>query len=264
MDKYAAEHILGLTGEYDAARLKAAYRTLAAIHHPDAAEAHGINRETATHKMQEINEAKDYLDPLIERWGPTLTCEANPAAPDGPEMRGVSWAPPPPTATRAYNPFEGSRPGAADRRKRRESTSEYYWNDPRFRPGAASAKRHAQQAAQGQSKYYNGEYESFSQKPQPEPKENPVRPFPKWYLPLWRFFAIFPYRFLFLLLVCLLVSFSDPFGTSARLGFISFEDTLILLALANLVRPFLTSPIRSACLWIVDRLRDLAWKIRGV
>ena len=264
MDKYAAEHILGLSGEYDEHRLKTAYRGLAAVHHPDAAEAHGMDRDAATHKMQEINEARDYLETLVQKWGPTLSCEAEPAAPDGPEMRGVSWAPPPPTANRPYNPFEGSRPGAADRRKRRQSTSEYYWNDPRFRPGAASAKRRAKQAAQGQPQCYNGEYESFSQEPQPEPKDDPARPFPKWYLPLWRFFAVFPYRFLFFFLICLFVGLTDPLGASARMGFISFEDMLILIALVNLVRPFLTSPIRSACLWLVDRARDLAWKLKRV
>jgi hypothetical protein len=175
----------------------------------------------------------------------------------------MTWAPPVPTAHAAYNPFEGSRPGATDRRKR-QSTTDYYWSDPRYSAGAANAKRRARQADQDQSRYYNGEYESFSQKPQPEPKEDPARPFPKWYLPVWRFFAIFPYRFLFLFAVCLLVNVSDPFGTSAKLGFVSFEDMLILLALVNLVKPFITSPVRSACLWLVDRVRDIAWKLKGL
>ena len=261
MDKYAAEHTLKLSGDYDAQALKAAYRALAATYHPDAAERHGFSMETATHKMQEINEARDYLEHLLTMWGPTLSCEQKPAAPDDPQHRGMTWAPPIPTAHAAYNPFEGSRPGAADRRKR-QSTADYYWSDPRYQAGAANAKRRAQQEGQGQSRFYNGEYESFSQKPQPEPKEDPSRPFPKWYLPLWRFFAVFPYRFLFLFAVCLLVSFTDPLGASAKLGFISFEDMLILLALVNLVKPFITSPIRSAFLWLVDRLRDAAWRLR--
>ena len=39
--------------------------------------------------------------------------------------------------------------------------------------------------------------------------------------------------------------------------------SLILLAVINLIRPFLTSPIRSGMLWLVDRARDAAWAIRG-
>ena len=206
MDKYTAEHILGLSDSYDAKALKAAFRQQATIYHPDAAEAHGLDKAASTEKMQEINEARDYLESLLANWGPTLSCEAAPAAPEGPERHGASWAPPPPEASRPYNPFEGSRPGAADRRKRRTNTANYYWSDPRFQTNAANARRRAQKAAQGESVYYNGEYESFSQAPQPEPKEDPDRPFPKWYLPLWRFFAIFPYRFLFLFAVCLLVN----------------------------------------------------------
>lgn len=263
MDKYAAEHTLGLKGEYDTRSLKAAYRALAATYHPDAAEKHGFTVESATHKMQEINEANDYLESLLTAWGPTLCCEQEPAPPDDPQHRGMSWAPPIPTAYAAYNPFEGYRAGAADRRKR-QSTADYYWNDPRYRSSAACGEQRAEQEAQGESRYYNGEYETVSQKPQPEPKEDPSQPFPKWYLPLWRFFAVFPYRFVFLFAVCLLVNFTDPLGASARLGFVSFEDMLVLLALVNLVKPFITSPIRSAMLWMVNRLRDAAWALRGL
>ena len=262
MDKYTAEHTLGITGDYDARSLKTAYHALAATYHPDAAEKHGFTVEASTVKMQEINEAKAYLDSLLEHWGPTLSCEKAPAPADDPQHRGISWAPPVPTSQAAYNPFEGHRAGATDRRKR-QSTSEYYWSDPRYAAGAANAKRRAEQAAQDGHRYYNGEYESVSQKPQPEPKEDPGRPFPKWYLPVWRFFAIFPYRFLFFFAVCLITNASDPFGASARIGFISFEDMLILLALVNLVKPFITSPIRSMFLWIVNRARDAAWMLRG-
>ena len=257
MDKYAAEHILKLTSDYDTRTLKAAYRALAATYHPDAAAQHGFTMEAATHKMQEINEANDYLERLLAAWGPTLKCEGEPAPPDDPQHRGIPWAPPVPTAHAAYNPFEGSRPDAANRRKR-QTTAEYYWNDPRHRREPEPTSRPQPE----ESRYYNGEYESFSQDPQPEPKEDPARPFPKWYLPVWRFFAIFPYRFVFLFAVCLLVNFTDPFGYSARIGIVSFEDALILLALVNLVKPFLTSPIRFACLWLVDRLRDLAWTLK--
>ena len=258
-----AEQTLKLAGEYDARALKATYRALAATYHPDAAEKHGFTVDAATQKMQEINEANDYLERLLAQWGPSLHCEAAPAPPEDPQHRGMSWAPPTPTAHAAYNPFEGSRPGAADRRNR-QSTTKYYQSDPRYRAGAANARRRARQAqpgGPGESRYYNGEYESFSGKPHPEPKEDPAQPFPKWYLPLWRFFAIFPYRFVFLFAVCLLVNMSDPFGTSARIGFISFEDMLILLALVNLVKPFITSPLRAAMLWLVNLMRDAAWRI---
>lgn len=262
MEKYAAEHILGLTGEYDALALKAAFHEHAAKYHPDAAEAHGMDRAAATAKMQEINEANDCLHKLLEMWGPTLACERDPAPADDPQHRGMSWAPPPPTPKAAYNPFEGYRTGAADRRARTHvNTSQYYWNDPRYRPPAGA--RGAEAAGQERQRFNNGEYESFSQKPQPTPEDTPERPFPKWYLPIWRFFATFPYRFVLLLAVCLLVNLTDPLGASAKLGFISFEDALILLALVNLVKPFLTGSIRAGLLWLVDRCRDLAWKLRG-
>lgn len=263
MDKYAAEHILNLTGEYDARKLKAAFHELAAIHHPDAAEARGLDRSASTSKMQEINEANDYLQKLLALWGPTLSCEEAPAPADDPQRRGMTWAPPVKPATAAYNPFEGRREGGPDRRKR-TSTAEYYWNDPRYQSNDGSTREHTGEAVQTGPTYYNGEYESFSGKPQPEPTEDPARPFPKWYLPVWRFFAIFPYRFVFLFLICLLVNMTDPLGASAKLGIMSFEDMLILLAIVNLVKPFLTGPVRAGMLWLVDRARDLAWKIKGL
>ena len=262
MEKYTAEHILGLSGDYDAQALKQAFHKQAAMHHPDAAETHGIDRDTATAKMQEINEAHDYLEKLIATWGPTLSCEQKPAPPNDPQHRGHAWAPPVNPATAAYNPFEGHRPGSADRRTR-VSTAEYYWAQSHYQPASDGACQNAGQAGPEKPVFYNGEYESFSGQPQPEPKEDPARPFPKWYLPVWRFFAVFPYRFVFLLLVCLLVNVSDPLGASKAIGFVSFEDGLILLAIVNLVKPFITSPIRSAMLWLVDRTRDLAWKIGG-
>lgn len=264
MDKYTAEHTLQLTGEYDAGALKAAFHELAGKYHPDAAEAHGLDSQVATAKMQDINEANDYLSQLLAKWGPNLTCEKAPAANDDPQKRGIPWAPPVERPTAAYNPFEGSRPGATDRSKRHTTTGAYYWSDPRYQASAANAQRRAEQAQKQESVYYNGEYESVSQKPQPEPKEDPARPFPKWYLPLWRFVAIFPYRFLFLFAVCLLVNLTDPFGVSQSIGIMSFEDALILLAIINLVKPFVTSPIRSALMWLVDRARDLSWKMKGL
>ena len=262
MEKYAAEHILGLAGEYDARLLKAAFHERAARYHPDAAKKHGLNPAEATSKMQEVNEANDYLEKLLAQWGPTLSCESAPASADDPQHRGIPWAPPVPHAAAAYNPFEGHRPDGANRRKR-TTTAEYYWNGARSRARADRSRPHDATTADHEPVYYNGEYESFSGQPQPEPKEDPAHPFPKWYLKVWRFFAIFPYRFLFLLLACLFVNLSDPLGAGKGIGFISFEDAIILVAIVNLVKPFLTAPIRWAALWLVDRARDLAWSVRA-
>lgn len=264
MDKYTAEHILGLSGTYDARFLKAAYHALAAKYHPDAAELHGFTKEEATSKMQAINEANDFLAKYVVVPGEVTICDESPVGSyAGPRAQAKDEAAAAQAASAPFNPFEGHRPGATDRRHR-QRTAQYYWSDPRYQTSAQNARRRAEQREQGEEpRYYNGEYESFSQKPQPEPKEDPAHPFPKWYLPVWRFFAIFPYRFVFLFLICLLVNFTDPLGASARIGFVSFEDTLILLAVINLVRPFLTSPIRAAMLWLVDRARDAAWAIRG-
>ena len=265
MDKYTAEHTLELSGAYDAHSLKAAYHALAAKYHPDAAERHGFTKEEATSKMQDINEANDFLAKYVVSPTGTTICDESPIGSyAGPKPKAdESASTTSQDASRPFNPFEGHRPGATDRRYR-QRTAQYYWSDPRYQTSAQNARHRAEQRQEGEEpRYYNGEYESFSQKPQPEPKEDPTHPFPKWYLPVWRFFAIFPYRFVFLFAICLLVNFTDPLGASARLGFVSFEDTLILLAVINLIRPFLTSPIRSGMLWLVDRARDAAWAIRG-
>jgi hypothetical protein len=254
MDKFTAEHILGLADAYDARTLKAAFRAKAAQFHPDAAELHGMRVDEATRRMQEVNEANDLLEGLLRDFGPSLACDAAPGVHEDAQRAAAPKAEPGP----CYNPFEGHRPGAPDPRQRRTTTSEYYWSDPRYQANAANARRRAEQAEQGESRYYNGEYESLRDEPQPF-DENPPRPYPKWYRPLWRFFAIFPYRFVFFFAICLLVNLADPFGANRKIGIFTFEDLIILVAIVNLVVPFLTAPIRAAFLWLIDKARDLAW-----
>lgn len=258
MDKYAAEHILGLVGEYDARKLKSAFRAKAAALHPDAAEAHGLTVEEATHRMQEVNQAHDLLEQELRVRGPRLVCEDASRPADAARRRRPAAR----DGYATYNPFEGHRPGAADRSKQ-QGTREYYWSDPRYQTYAENARRRAQQARDAEPRYYNGEYESLRREPQVFP-EDPARPNPGWYRPLWRFFATFPYRFLFLALVCLLVTFTDPFGMSRKIGFVSFEDALLLLAIVNLVVPFVTAPVRAGFLWLVNRARDAAWRAQGL
>ena len=78
MDKYTAEHTLELSGAYDAHSLKAAYHALAAKYHPDAAERHGFTKEEATSKMQDINEANDFLAKYVVSPTGTTICDESP------------------------------------------------------------------------------------------------------------------------------------------------------------------------------------------
>lgn len=248
MDKYTAEHLLGLNGSYDLAALKVAYRSCATKYHPDAVEARGGDRAQATAKMQEINEANDYLAKLFNGGITKISCDLYPG---GHRTQESARAP--------YNPFDG-RYGTGDPRRsqeaRRQTTAEYYANDPRFKD--YTRRRHEAQEARR-----NGSAETLGRKGVVI-EDDPNRPNPGWYAPVYRFFGVFPYRLTFLILVCLLVSLTDPLNMWRTLGPLRFEDVLIFLALFNLVYPIATAPVRAFLLWLVDRARDLAWALRGM
>lgn len=242
MDKYTAEHILGLSGEYDARGLKGAYRKLAATHHPDAARRQGLDASAATAKMQQINEANDYLAGLLATSpGHTARCDVEPR----PETPHATYASAP------RNPFDGARSGG-DSWKQRTTTAEYYASDPRYRAYAEAARQRAERAREARERHATWEYANTV-------PEDPMRPNPSWYPRTWRFLARFPYRLVFLMAVCLLVNLTDPLHMGPTLGPITFEDGLLALALLNLVFPIVTGPLRAGLLWLLDRARSLSW-----
>lgn len=243
MDKYEAEHILELSGTYDAGALKAAYRRLAAVHHPDAARMRDDDEAAATAKMQQINEAHGYLSRLLAPAG-TLRCD------DAPGRYGAAAGWPGGTA----NPFDGSRPGR-ERWRGGGTTHDYYAADPGNRAAAESARRRAQAARENP---YRRAWEEASAVPQ-----DAARPNPRWFAPLWRAIARFPYRVVFLFAACLFAGLTDPLHLGNTMGAISFEQALMGLALLNLVFPIVTDPLRWLLLWLLDRARSLCWKLQG-
>ena len=58
--------VLGVSNDADERQVKAAYRKLTKVHHPDKAAKQGISKEDAQKKMQAINEAYEVLsDPEL-------------------------------------------------------------------------------------------------------------------------------------------------------------------------------------------------------
>ena len=82
MSKNRAEEILGLSGTYDAKKLRDEYRKLAAKNHPDAVAASGGDVAAADAKMKEINSANSYLSVLVKANG-TLTVGIEPGMENG-------------------------------------------------------------------------------------------------------------------------------------------------------------------------------------
>lgn len=242
MDKYTAEHILGLSETYDARELKAAFRKLAATYHPDAAQAKGTDTQTATAKMQEINEANDYLAGLIPP-GETLRCEP------APQTTGHGW-------DTAQNPFDGSRPQPGQRQAR-TTTRDWYAADAGNRAAAESRERRAQAARENP---YRKAWEEASKVPEPE---NAALRNPRWFSPLWRAVARFPYRIAFLALICMLTSFTAPMYDGSMMGPLSFEDALLGLALLNLLFPIVTDPLRWLLLSVLKGARAIHMKLHG-
>jgi DnaJ family protein C protein 3 len=59
--------VLGLTRDADEVQIKAAYRKMVKIHHPDKAHKLGITKEDAEKKMAAVNEAYEVLsDPELK------------------------------------------------------------------------------------------------------------------------------------------------------------------------------------------------------
>jgi hypothetical protein len=79
----------------------------------------------------------------------------------------------------------------------------------------------------------------------------------------YRFLARFPYRFVLLLAICLLVNATDPTHAGHTMGPVAFEDFLLFLGLANLVVPFITGPLRAGLLWVLEALRRICTRPRG-
>ena len=66
MDKVQAEAILELNEPYDYAALRSAWRKLCADYHPDKCVATGMDRSVADGVLKDVNEAFEFLKPLVK------------------------------------------------------------------------------------------------------------------------------------------------------------------------------------------------------
>ena len=72
MDKRRAEAILGLREPYDYSTLRETWRRLCSDFHPDKSQLTGMNQSYSDEALKDINEAYNYLKPLVES-GETIT-----------------------------------------------------------------------------------------------------------------------------------------------------------------------------------------------
>lgn len=109
MSKNRAEEILGLSGTYDAKKLRDEYRKLAAKNHPDAVAARGGDVDAADAKMKEINSANSYLSVLVKANG-TLTVGIEPGMENGSgyTVYGGKTAQPTTPSNKTYSTKQGT------------------------------------------------------------------------------------------------------------------------------------------------------------
>ena len=116
MSKNRAEEILGLSGTYDAKKLRDEYRKLAAKNHPDAVAARGGDVDAADAKMKEINSANSYLSVLVKANG-TLTVGIEPGMENGGyTVYGGKTAQPTTSSSQTYSTKQGTAAGTGQSR----------------------------------------------------------------------------------------------------------------------------------------------------
>lgn len=117
MSKNRAEEILGLSGTYDAKKLRDEYRKLAAKNHPDAVAARGGDVAAADAKMKEINSANSYLSVLVKANG-TLTVGIEPGMENGGgyTVYGGKTAQPTASSSQTYSTKQGTAAGTGQSR----------------------------------------------------------------------------------------------------------------------------------------------------
>lgn len=116
MSKNRAEEILGLSGTYDAKKLRDEYRKLAAKNHPDAVAARGGDVDAADAKMKEINSANSYLSVLVKANG-TLTVGIEPGMENGGyTVYGGKTAQTTATSNKTYSTKQGTAAGTGQSR----------------------------------------------------------------------------------------------------------------------------------------------------
>ena len=117
MSKNRAEEILGLSGTYDAKKLRDEYRKLAAKNHPDAVAARGGDVAAADAKMKEINSANSYLSVLVKANG-TLTVGIEPGMENGSgyTVYGGKTAQPTTPSNKTYSTKQGTAAGTGQSR----------------------------------------------------------------------------------------------------------------------------------------------------
>lgn len=116
MSKNRAEEILGLSGTYDAKKLRDEYRKLAAKNHPDAVAARGGDVDAADAKMKEINSANSYLSVLVKANG-TLTVGIEPGMENGGyTVYGGKATQPTTPSNKTYSTKQGTAAGTGQSR----------------------------------------------------------------------------------------------------------------------------------------------------
>lgn len=116
MSKNRAEEILGLSGTYDAKKLRDEYRKLAAKNHPDAVAARGGDVDAADAKMKEINSANSYLSVLVKANG-TLTVGIDPGMENGGyTVYGGKATQPTAPSNKTYSTKQGTETGTGQSR----------------------------------------------------------------------------------------------------------------------------------------------------
>ena len=117
MSKNRAEEILGLSGTYDAKKLRDEYRKLAAKNHPDAVASRGGDVAAADAKMKKINSANSYLSVLVKANG-TLTVGIEPGMKNGGgyTVYGGKTAQPTASSSQTYSTKQGTAAGTGQSR----------------------------------------------------------------------------------------------------------------------------------------------------
>ena len=273
MSRREAESILGLTGTYTKQAARTAYRKLSMSYHPDRAATSGIDSDSATVKMQDINEAYQRIMRAFNSNG-TDKLTAEDAAYE--ERRAAE---------------EAKRAAEEEEARERDERAREAWEarrppfDPR--PPEERARARAKWHRDLNDRVYNDPDSPYYRPPAEQPastagEEEPVSEFydqvvsdfPEPKAPFGIRAAkviatIFPYRlalFFGVIFAMNAVVGIDLFGGPMGLAPNRDADVLVVFAftglffasLANLIFPFMTGPIRRGILNAIENAEENA------
>lgn len=244
MDKASAEATLGITGVYSADDLHDKYIAGIKANHPDVVAAEGGDASAANDRTAEINEAYDFLKDLFEETG-RLCLSAEGAMP-------------------SVAPSEGD-PSSRVRSAAESAEREAPRSSRPAQGGAVSGEAERNRASSGNAGPA-GKKAAMDSKPASPGKDAPKPSVRKRLVP---FFSHFPYRLALILIafafLCAIMKL-DVVDLVANLGFskpdsdVQIEPISFIVAIAffgaaayNVVRPFITDPIRKGILkWLKE------------